>query len=227
MIRNYIVHKRLCLECGYDWSTIGSSLVSAVAMSTIMTCVEPTDEAQESVQLLRDSTQSIEDVTTHLRRLSTGSIDNTDMFSLDSMAKKGATQQKHIPGISNPLNNGSNSLPRQMSVKSKTTLSTLQTLEERIETLSVKVKEVEDEFSALSEDNESDTTPTPSPELNRLKSIVAQLNGDIERLQFEGIDAVLITELQSGKETAKTQRKLLTYRIEDLVSRLEKIKQIC
>ena len=58
----------------------------------------------------------------------------------------------------------------------------------------------------------------------RLRGSVAQLWGDLERVQFEGIDAVLIAELRSGKDAARDLRRSLTKRIAELTSRLENLK---
>ena len=188
-----------------------------------MSCPEPPSDAQDDLKALRDVPVT-EDITSHLRRVSTGhvSVDIPDTFNTDEILSRG-TQQKHIPGVSEPLS--STSLSRQMSVKSKNTLTTLDTLEGRLDTISGKVQDVEEKFAAFVEGHDNDAEIS-GPDIDRLKSVIAQLNGDIERLQFEGVDAVLITELQSGKEKAKTQRKLLTYRIEDLMSRLEKTKTL-
>jgi len=46
--------------------------------------------------------------------------------------------------------------------------------------------------------------------LIKAKQTLAQLNGQLETLQFDGIDAVVTAELKSGRTEAREERKRLT-----------------
>ena len=53
-------------------------------------------------------------------------------------------------------------------------------------------------------------TPNKPMALIKAKQHLAQLNGELEMLQFEGIDSVVTAELKSGRTEAREERKRLT-----------------
>ena len=58
---------------------------------------------------------------------------------------------------------------------------------------------------------------------NKAKNDCAQMIGNLDKLQYEQIDAVITAELKSGKHDAKELRKSLNQRCEKIRSRLLKL----
>ena len=211
-----------------------SSLVSALAMKTIASVWDPAegDEGamRASARLIRDPVRSSEDSNRHLRRLtSSGIVDEGAAFGAADTPPPPTPplspgRSRHIPGVNSPVvfatpvgggsTAGAAAMSRQMSMRSMETMTVLFGLETKIDKLASKIRDSEAEL----------TVQVGAESRRRLRGSVAQLWGDLERVQFEGIDAVLIAELRSGKDAARDLRRSLTKRIAELTSRLENLK---
>lgn len=61
---------------------------------------------------------------------------------------------------------------------------------------------------------------TPRARLLEAKDQIAQMNGNLEKLQYNGVDSIITAELESGKEKAKEKRKALNQRCDSLRERI-------
>jgi len=209
--------------------------VSALAIKTIASVWDPAegDEGamRASARLIRDPVRSSEDSNRHLRRLtSSGIVDEGAAFGAADTPPPPTPplspgRSRHIPGVNSPVvfatpvgggsTAGAAAMSRQMSMRSTETMTVLFGLETKIDKLASKIRDSEAELAVQEAGAES---------RRRLRGSVPQLWGDLERVQFEGIDAVLIAELRSGKDAARDLRRSLTKRIAELTSRLENLK---
>lgn len=106
---------------------------------------------------------------------------------------------------------------KQYSKASSNALKRLDSVEKNIEGI---VHRVEDVVSiARGPDANSDDVT----QLLKSKNELVQIMGDLERLQFKGLDAVDTSELQSGKTEARNQRKSLNQTIDNLIRRTQQL----
>ncbi len=100
-------------------------------------------------------------------------------------------------------------LQRQYSLASKQTVDTLQTIELQIVDLERQTSEHHDLIESGAE---------LPPEL---RNKLAQLHGDANRILAVKVDAILTSDLNSGRDDARATRKALIKRLEALIERLE------
>mmetsp|Transcript_53243 Transcript_53243/g.147593 ORF Transcript_53243/g.147593 Transcript_53243/m.147593 type:complete len:111 (-) Transcript_53243:282-614(-) len=100
---------------------------------------------------------------------------------------------------------------RKMSTISTERLATLEDLQAQFDEMSSMV----DEFQGTIEGGASEPE-----ELLAIKSQLAQLNGKLDRFQFESVDAVATGDLSSGKSDAKAMRKALNAGVDVLRERV-------
>jgi hypothetical protein len=80
----------------------------------------------------------------------------------------------------------------------------------------------------LSQVNDIETTTNKEEmdSLLRSKNLLAQISGDIDRLQFTGLDAIDTSLLHTGKDEARTKRKKLNHDIEELQEHVQELHRI-
>eukprot|EP00622_Pseudochattonella_farcimen_P003439 FR738618.1.p1 GENE.FR738618.1~~FR738618.1.p1 ORF type:complete len:140 (+),score=15.95 FR738618.1:76-495(+) len=98
-------------------------------------------------------------------------------------------------------------LGRQMSTVSESRLKTLETLQLQFDEMVSTVTDYEDQIKGGALTHE---------ELLQIKSELAQLNGALDKFQFESIDGVMTGDLDTGKLEAKSQRKKLNNDVDRL-----------
>ena len=206
--------RRLCLSCGWQWSDVASSFVSALAMQTIASVWDP-EEGGGEAPAPGGPPRGAEGGSRHLRRLTSSSGSSAAGGAAPPPPTPPLSPGRHIPGVSSPQVFSPASIPRQMSIKSAETMTVLQGLEAKIDRMASRIRDAEAEVAS----------GAAGEARLRLRGSLAQLWGDLERLQCEGIDAVLIAELRSGKEAARDLRRRLTKRISALTARLEELKK--
>ena len=103
---------------------------------------------------------------------------------------------------------------RKYSVMSREAIETLDSLAEQIATMAARCDAVSAEVP---------TRAAGAIELKHFRSELAQLHGNVDKLQFNKIDAVMTGPLTSGKAAAKAQRKALTKQCIALGERIEAV----
>lgn len=73
---------------------------------------------------------------------------------------------------------------------------------------------------------ETSTNKEEMESLHRSKNLLAQISGDIDRLQFTGLDAIDTSLLHTGKDEARTKRKKLNHDIEELQQHVQELHRI-
>jgi len=99
-----------------------------------------------------------------------------------------------------------------VSPRSAAALNKLQRYNQEVEDLENEVADIE---AAL-----QDYPRTPRARLLEAKDQIAQMNGNLEKLQYSGVDSIITAELASGKERAKEKRKALNQRCDALRERI-------
>jgi TolA-binding protein len=99
-----------------------------------------------------------------------------------------------------------------VSPRSAAALNKLQRYNQEVEDLENEVADIE---AAL-----QDYPRTPRARLLEAKDQIAQMNGNLEKLQYSGVDSIITAELESGKERAKEKRKALNQRCDALRERI-------
>ena len=108
-------------------------------------------------------------------------------------------------------NSGAARLQRQYSVRSQVTVDTLEQLE--LEVL---------EMQTLQAEAENTLSSTPGDQLDpALRNSLAQLHGNANKLLATRIDAILTSELVSGRDDARAKRKALIKVVEELIEKVE------
>jgi len=100
------------------------------------------------------------------------------------------------------MKNEPNSAPpigRKYSVMSESALSNLDNIELNMDTFTKEMLTIDEEFNSIGE----------AAGLVVLKNQLIQLMGNIEKLQFNELDAVVTGDLTSGKDATKIRRKKL------------------
>mmetsp|Transcript_19375 Transcript_19375/g.43301 ORF Transcript_19375/g.43301 Transcript_19375/m.43301 type:complete len:180 (-) Transcript_19375:451-990(-) len=107
-------------------------------------------------------------------------------------------------------------LQRMLSMRSQETVNTLDEIEQQLLAMKVKSDEADTMFSS----------PPPEGLPSSMRNTLAQLHGDANRLLATRIDAILTSELNSGKDDARAKRKQLIGVTESLIDRVEgQVKQ--
>lgn len=104
---------------------------------------------------------------------------------------------------------------KQYSMASTQTFTKLDTIKAKYNDLVSRVNNIE--TSTNKEEMES---------LHRSKNLLAQISGDIDRLQFTGLDAIDTSLLHTGKDEARTKRKKLNHDIEELQQHVQELHRI-
>lgn len=104
------------------------------------------------------------------------------------------------------------SSPKLFSVASTKTLSSLDKVSEEYSNMVTKVDDIEKSTDLNNATNVLDA-----------KHLLAQIAGNIDKLQFNKLDAIQTTDLNSGKEIARTQRKGLNQSLDALQQRVQKL----
>ena len=60
-------------------------------------------------------------------------------------------------------------------------------------------------------------------EKSKIINDLAQVSGNLDKLQFSGVDSVITAELQSGQQNARERRKNLNRAAEELRERIIKL----
>jgi len=102
-------------------------------------------------------------------------------------------------------------LDRQYSIRSSATVHTLEDIEQEVNVMSKRVEEVEGILQ---------TTPPDQFEAG-LRGELAQLHGNANKLLATRIDAILTSELISGRDDARAIRKQLIKDVEKLIDKVE------
>lgn len=89
----------------------------------------------------------------------------------------------------------------------------------KLERYNQEVQELEEEVAGI-ESALQDYPRTPRARLLEAKDQIAQMNGNLEKLQYNGVDSIITAELESGKERAKEKRKALNQRCDVLRERI-------
>src|SRR4051812_11173869 len=95
---------------------------------------------------------------------------------------------------------------RTLSVKSSKALNTLDALRTTLTDYETECTELQEELKGSSNNNNN------SQNILSIKNRLAQMNGEVEKLQNRGIDAVETFDLVSAKTEAKQERKELNQR---------------
>jgi hypothetical protein len=104
------------------------------------------------------------------------------------------------------------SSPKLYSVASTKTLSNLDKVSAEYTSMLANIDSIE-----------KNTDLTDAASVLNAKHLLAQQAGDIDKLQFTKLDAIQTSELHSGKEMARTQRKGLNQSLEALQQRVQKL----
>lgn len=105
---------------------------------------------------------------------------------------------------------------KQYSQASSTALRRLDSLDRKFEAINHRI----DDVAAIG-DEVTDSSDDNIARLIKAKNDLAQIAGDLERLQCRELDAVETTELTSGKAEAKLHRKSLNIAVENLLRRTQ------
>jgi hypothetical protein len=73
---------------------------------------------------------------------------------------------------------------------------------------------------------ETTTNKEETESLHKSKNLLAQISGDIDRLQFTGLDAIDTSILHTGKDEARNKRKKLNHDIEELQQHVQDLHKI-
>lgn len=104
---------------------------------------------------------------------------------------------------------------KQYSMASTQTFTKLDTIKAKYNDLLSRVNQIE-----------KDTNQDETESLNKSKNLLAQISGDIDRLQFTGLDAIDTSVLHTGKDEARTKRKKLNHDIEELQQHVQELHKI-
>lgn len=121
----------------------------------------------------------------------------------ESLAALHAAEIAAAPGV--PLQN----TKKQFSISSEKALEKLDTFKAERDKIVARVDEIEASISTADSDA-----------IFAAKHTLAQISGDLDRLQFTGLDAVSTCDLHSGKDVAKARRKELNNLVESLQQRV-------
>ena len=108
---------------------------------------------------------------------------------------------------------GEHPLERRLSTRSQHAMASLEQYETQFHDI---VKQVR----AMEGGVEAQGVAAGREALCKAKSKVSQLTVTLDKLQLEGVDRVVVGELESGQAEARAARKELTVSIEQLVPRL-------
>ncbi len=89
----------------------------------------------------------------------------------------------------------------------------------KLEEYAQEVQRLETEVDGI-EAAMSDYPRTPRARLLECKDQIAQMNGNLEKLQYAGVDSIITADLDTGKELAKEKRKALNQRCDALRERI-------
>ena len=101
-------------------------------------------------------------------------------------------------------------MQRTFSVASESALKKLATFREQLDGIKTKVDGINSRLSTQSDGN------TQDKHLGKFKSELGLLNGRVDKLQFSGIDSVMVGPLTSGKGDARALRKQLNKQASEL-----------
>lgn len=105
---------------------------------------------------------------------------------------------------------------KQYSQASTTALLKLNTLDKKFEGITERIKDV----AAVHPDG-GDNSENNTMRLIMAKNELAQIAGDLERMQCRELDAIETAELISGKNEARLHRKALNMEVENLIHRTQ------
>lgn len=111
---------------------------------------------------------------------------------------------------------------KQYSQASTAALKKLDSLDRKFEGLNERIEGVATTIHRSTGDNDS---PHNLMQLVKAKNELAQIAGDLERLQCRELDAIETAELTSGKNEARTHRKSLNQAVENLMRRTQDLHQ--
>ena len=144
-----------------------------------------------------------------------GSVDVTDRGGASSEAKE-------VEELTRLLNSGSSpsarkpppprTLDRQLSIASRNTHETLDSIEREVVGMQQKCFAAESTLSGATLASELDP---------KLRNELAQLHGNANKLLATRIDAILTGDLVSGKDDARAKRKALIQKVEKLIETVE------
>jgi len=115
--------------------------------------------------------------------------------------------------------NASGGLARQLSAESVAALARLDDIEEQVARMSAATDQLSVALDKAARGSASDEA---ADTLDRsLRTQIALLHGDANKLLACQLDAVLVSDLDSGKADARAKRKALTRKAEAIIERLE------
>jgi hypothetical protein len=108
---------------------------------------------------------------------------------------------------------------KQFSEVSIATLNKLGTLYKKLEGITERMEEA----AAVQPMEETECSADDLIRLIKAKNDLAQVAGDLEKLQSQELDAVQTAELTSGKDTARSRRKNLNLAVDNLMTRTHEL----
>ena len=135
---------------------------------------------------------------------------------IDPSRGNGASRQEHVRSGASDGGREAEAPPlmRRMSSVSRSRIEVLDDLDKRLEKYEAKIPGFQ---SAVK------TGRANPSQLGVIKGELGQLYGDLEKLQYNEIDAVVTGDLQSGREDAKALRKNLTRRTAKLLDTVKEL----
>lgn len=186
---------------------------------------EEQDDDQESVSLVHDEgkegddveveeeevtqhEEEMEDVTDDLSSVERSrSSDISDVSADEESISSSNDSVEHVEedGDEESLGTSLQSAGRQLSIESVKTLGKIERLKEAYEHM----QEEAEQIHRLTDEGDLESVA-------KAKNQLAQILGNIEKLQFNQLDAVMTTHLDSGKIVAKANRRELNESLDDL-----------
>ena len=105
---------------------------------------------------------------------------------------------------------------RRHSMASTKALDNLQKLKDRLEGLNRQVVAIVTQLS--------DGSFTCRPQVHKAVGTIAQLNGNVDKLQFNGVDGIITADLTSARDDVKAGRKALNKACDELRIRINQLK---
>lgn len=106
-------------------------------------------------------------------------------------------------------------MKRTLSMASETALTKLQKLQLELESIQVQVTNIQESLSENGDENDV--------HLGQFKTTLGILNGRLDKLQFAGLDSVVVGALASGQKDARALRKSLNKRASTLSTLIKNV----
>jgi len=111
---------------------------------------------------------------------------------------------------------------KQYSQASIKTLQKLDILDQKFDGINERIKKASS-LSLQSEKADIFSSDDDILRIIKVKNDLAQIAGDLEKLQCRDLDAIETTELTSGKDEARSRRKLLNTAVDNLIHRTQEL----